>query len=455
MQDCRKTLLPVFCLLLAFYLAPPGWALDCSSLDPDPDTLALVQALYDTNSPNTYYLLPWINKNCLPITIDGNINDSAWSQAFTFDLNNCTYYSAADRGLEGGPVSWTGPDDLGCTFYFAYDDDALYVAFDRTDDVYVNDLGTAYYLRDSYELMVDPAGYDIRKKIPGTEMCVPAGPLKNPAYSILKLLSHLQSNQVCMPYLDCMLYGATGATPCDLGGACYVWDVDGVASGDPLMQGITYQWIDVNGDGTHYTYEARLPFSITSWQAVFTDRGWPPGMAPSGLGGQFAKICVTQADDDQVGDGDPALQQATTASNERSSQYQTVTGHGAWDDPFYWPKFLYGPHLTDTCQHAVEKRKQMANPLSISIKISPNPFKPSTLLSFSVNDRMVGQNSLVSIYDVKGKLIRHLYQGKAAKTQSLTWNGTDNQGRRMAAGLYLYRVLVGDASAQGQLLLSR
>ena len=45
------------------------------------------------------------------------------------------------------------------------------------------------------------------------------------------------------------------------------------------------------------------------------------------------------------------------------------------------------------------------------------------------------------IYDVSGRLVRTLVNGsQTAGQKQVTWNGTDDQGRGVVSGVYLYRL---------------
>jgi hypothetical protein len=66
----------------------------------------------------------------------------------------------------------------------------------------------------------------------------------------------------------------------------------------------------------------------------------------------------------------------------------------------------------------------------------PNPFNPTTQISFSLTRR---ENVDVSIYDVKGRIVNTLFEGSLdAGPHSLTWDGTAVGGARVASGIYLY-----------------
>ncbi|MBW7996472.1 MAG: alpha/beta fold hydrolase [Candidatus Glassbacteria bacterium] len=74
----------------------------------------------------------------------------------------------------------------------------------------------------------------------------------------------------------------------------------------------------------------------------------------------------------------------------------------------------------------------------------PNPFNPSTTVSFTVP---VGPSHAVSlkIFDLRGKLIRTLVNElKETGTHQVIWDGTDESGRKVASGVYLYRMKAGE-----------
>ncbi|MDD2228021.1 MAG: T9SS type A sorting domain-containing protein [Candidatus Cloacimonetes bacterium] len=68
----------------------------------------------------------------------------------------------------------------------------------------------------------------------------------------------------------------------------------------------------------------------------------------------------------------------------------------------------------------------------------PNPFNPETTISF---DMPKTANANVSVYNVKGQLVKTLLSGKAEfGRNNLVWNGKDNKGASVSSGLYFYRL---------------
>jgi hypothetical protein len=68
----------------------------------------------------------------------------------------------------------------------------------------------------------------------------------------------------------------------------------------------------------------------------------------------------------------------------------------------------------------------------------PNPFNGSTVISFSLQQ---SDNIELSIFNVLGEKVNTLISGPmAAGTTRVIWNGTDDDGRVLASGIYLYRL---------------
>ena len=68
----------------------------------------------------------------------------------------------------------------------------------------------------------------------------------------------------------------------------------------------------------------------------------------------------------------------------------------------------------------------------------PNPFNPETTIRFELPEK--SQISL-NIYDITGKLIKTLVNGKKEAGYHLViWNGKDEKGRDVTSGIYFYQI---------------
>jgi len=68
----------------------------------------------------------------------------------------------------------------------------------------------------------------------------------------------------------------------------------------------------------------------------------------------------------------------------------------------------------------------------------PNPFNPSTEIQFVVP---VTANIKLTIFNLLGKEVRTVFDGqRQAGVYSISWDGTDNRGDKLASGVYIYRM---------------
>jgi hypothetical protein len=77
-------------------------------------------------------------------------------------------------------------------------------------------------------------------------------------------------------------------------------------------------------------------------------------------------------------------------------------------------------------------------PSALSLALAPNPFNPRTsiLLSLPVPGR-----ARIEIYDLRGRLVRQLIdESLPAGEYTRSWSGLDDQGQRVASGIYLVRL---------------
>jgi hypothetical protein len=81
----------------------------------------------------------------------------------------------------------------------------------------------------------------------------------------------------------------------------------------------------------------------------------------------------------------------------------------------------------------------------------PNPFNPSTAITYDLPKRA---QVTLGIYDLLGKQIKTLVnQSQDAGVKTVRWDGTDNLGRQVSAGVYLYQIQAGEFSQTRKMLL--
>ena len=85
---------------------------------------------------------------------------------------------------------------------------------------------------------------------------------------------------------------------------------------------------------------------------------------------------------------------------------------------------------------------------------APNPFNPRTVIRFAT-DR--ASSPALDIFDMRGRRVRTLLSGKVlpADEHRVVWDGTDDRGRRLPSGIYLYRLSVDGQVRQRKMLMAR
>ncbi|MCJ7802382.1 MAG: T9SS type A sorting domain-containing protein, partial [Candidatus Marinimicrobia bacterium] len=80
-----------------------------------------------------------------------------------------------------------------------------------------------------------------------------------------------------------------------------------------------------------------------------------------------------------------------------------------------------------------------------------NPFNPSVTIKYGLDkDTRV----FIQIYDITGQLISTLQNIEQIQGwHSVTWNGTNQQGKQVPAGLYLSRIVAGSEVKTTKLML--
>ena len=93
----------------------------------------------------------------------------------------------------------------------------------------------------------------------------------------------------------------------------------------------------------------------------------------------------------------------------------------------------------------------------------PNPFRNSTTISFEFSNEQNRQNeqSIISIYNIKGQKIRTLEsinRVDAKATESLSqiiWDGKDNFGKKVNSGIYFYKLSSGKFNSIKKMILMK
>lgn len=79
-------------------------------------------------------------------------------------------------------------------------------------------------------------------------------------------------------------------------------------------------------------------------------------------------------------------------------------------------------------------------PVNLQLSNHPNPFNPTTTISFSIPEK---SNVDLIIHNIKGQKIKTLINENLTKgSHSITWNGKDEHGISVSSGLYFYKIVI-------------
>ena len=160
-----------------------------------------------------------------------------------------------------------------------------------------------------------------------------------------------------------------------------------------------------------------------------------------------------------------------------SGNYQLLDVHGAGSqrsdpksgDPANWP-YGHGPqgdviriyNYVRLVRDFTPTSNQNELPKTGSIKLhqnTPNPFNPSTTISFELNTEITDDTKL-EIYNLKGQKIKsispslshpELVEGRGKV--SVVWDGTDNNGNSIPSGIYFYKLNLLNSPTRKMILL--
>ncbi len=84
-------------------------------------------------------------------------------------------------------------------------------------------------------------------------------------------------------------------------------------------------------------------------------------------------------------------------------------------------------------------------PTLLSFSNYPNPFPENTTFSYYAKEN---HRAVLEVFNLKGQVVCHIHSGaKNAGSHTINWNGTDDQNRRLASGIYISRLTIGRQSA--------
>jgi type VI secretion system secreted protein Hcp len=98
--------------------------------------------------------------------------------------------------------------------------------------------------------------------------------------------------------------------------------------------------------------------------------------------------------------------------------------------------------------------KESNDNFSLQARNYPNPFNNSTTITVQIPPDYTASTLNVIIYDMTGRLVTTLNNSVSEEIQqNVVWQGTDNAGMPVSAGVYFYHVRLGDAVKCGRMVM--
>ncbi|MBA4311791.1 MAG: hypothetical protein C0417_04080 [Chlorobiaceae bacterium] len=114
--------------------------------------------------------------------------------------------------------------------------------------------------------------------------------------------------------------------------------------------------------------------------------------------------------------------------------------------------FIISTAGSDVKEYSIEtttdvKDNQSRAPQKFSLERNyPNPFNPSTKISFSLPSKEI---VTLKVYDVLGKEVATISSGEFnSGIHTVEWSGKDNSGTEVSSGIYFYHLQAGNKFSQ-------
>jgi len=180
-----------------------------------------------------------------------------------------------------------------------------------------------------------------------------------------------------------------------------------------------------------------------------TDLEVPQG-APIGHYVFTAYVCGNDTTLDEDPFGFQVVSGSGKPSNGENKLLSSGNEMGPWKVHSGW--FGYNKRNGGGAESVIESA-----PLPKAFSVSqnyPNPFNPSTTIQFDIPAGQSFAPVEISIYDMRGRLIRKLLDEKKKPGRyQVHWDGRDGKGNKVSSGVYLYRIVADDFMSTRKMVL--
>jgi len=116
-----------------------------------------------------------------------------------------------------------------------------------------------------------------------------------------------------------------------------------------------------------------------------------------------------------------------------------------------YPLEEHRPKLFIIYKEIVNIEEEIIDDVVFCITNNPNPFNPITIINYSIANEA---NVELDVYNIKGQKVKTLInEMKEPGHYQAIWDGTDNNKKQVASGVYLYRLSTGKKTLNKKMLL--
>ncbi len=218
----------------------------------------------------------------------------------------------------------------------------------------------------------------------------------------------------------------------------------------------THSALEVGGLQPYFWVDGGCP-SIENFDLVEvnpTSSHAVEAMAWENDGGTLAKAGIYNRDPD--GDGEIT----SPGGHTNRTMFNPFSYYQVWDagfgvsSGFDYARQMVGDVLNGLCGYANNTTPDAAGTVPSKTALVgnfPNPFNPTTTIKFALSS---AENVHLSVYDLSGRTVTTLVNGPmAADHHEIVWNGKDDNGNRVASGVYFYKLTAGDFNATDKMVM--
>ena len=247
---------------------------------------------------------------------------------------------------------------------------------------------------------------------------------------------------------------------------------------------------DIDGNGSMELLFTGSDGHLHAWDPIVDEEayGWPIDIGSSGMNeaitmdmdndGDYEIMCLTSTNeihlyhhDGAQYDNFPYISQYTIYSTpaigdiDNDNDYEIIVGTSsdlraidiaqtAGGDKYAWSTYRSNNHRDgyyDITLASVSSSNEII-PADYSLGNNyPNPFNPITRISYGLpKDSKVR----ITVYDINGRVVNLLVDNdEPAGQRSIIWNGKNDAGMAVAAGLYFYRMQAGNFHQTNKMIL--